>query len=94
MKLLKNEDGMSTIEVIFLIAVLISLAIMFGSGMKKFVTARLTNLTDENTFDKVNPANIDGRIKIEGDRTICINSSEIFQIDFKSKSVSVVFKEA
>lgn len=70
-EVLNNRDGMGTIEMIFLVAVLLSLAILFGVGMKKFVKARITDLTNDETFDKVDPSDIEGRIY---NRKIAIDS--------------------
>ena len=57
---INNRKGMSTIEVIFLIAVLLSLAIMFGYGMKTFVKGKIDTLNNGDYFDKVDPANVNG----------------------------------
>jgi len=89
-KKMNNEDGMGTIEMIFLVAVLLSLAIMFGVSMKKFVGARLTDLTDENTFDKVDPSDIDGRINIENRK---ITLGDKFYIEFDSNTAVVTLNQ-
>ena len=57
---INNRKGMSTIEVIFLIAVLLSLAIMFGYGMKTFVKGKIDTLNNGDYFDKVDPAKVNG----------------------------------
>lgn len=90
LKKMNNEDGMGTIEMIFLVAVLLSLAIMFGVSMKKFVSARITDLTDENTFDKVDPSDIDGRINIEN-RKIALGDKSY--IEFDSNTVVVTLNQ-
>ncbi|MGB3366456.1 MAG: hypothetical protein WBA54_03130 [Acidaminobacteraceae bacterium] len=76
-KVVKDQDGMGTIEMIFLVAVLLSLAISFGYGMKKFVSARLDDLTNEDTFDKVDPSNIDSWINNENKQIVLEDGSYI-----------------
>lgn len=81
---INNQKGMSTIEVIFLIAVLISLAILFGTGMKTFVKNRIDQLNDGDYFDMVTPKNIsymidtDSMEKLEGASTIKFISKEMY----------------
>lgn len=53
-----NKKGMSTIEVIFLVAVLMGLAILFGSKIKSFASKTMDELTDDKLFDKVDPGSV------------------------------------
>lgn len=85
-----NEKGMSTIEVIFLIAVLISLAIIFGTGMKSFVKSRLDDLTNDETFDKVNPENVSSRIYFYTSKTALKNGDDLV---FDEKNCCIIVGE-
>lgn len=57
-KKIRNKNGMSTIEVIFLVAVLMGLAILFGSKIKEFASKTMDELTDDKLFDKVDPGTV------------------------------------
>jgi hypothetical protein len=45
--------------------------------MKKFVAARLDDLTNEDTFDKVDPSDIDSRINNENRKIVLEDGSYI-----------------
>lgn len=49
MKKIGNNKGMGTIEIVFIIAILISLALFFGSFIMKYA---------KNQVDKINGTNI------------------------------------
>lgn len=49
---IKEEDGMGTIEVVVIIAVLVAVALLFSGGIKKFVGDLMTKFFDTN---KINP---------------------------------------
>lgn len=55
---ISDKKGMSTIEVIFLVAVLMGLAILFGSKIKSFASKTMDELTDDKLFDKVDPGSV------------------------------------
>lgn len=55
---ISNKKGMSTIEVIFLVAVLMGLAILFGGKIKSFASKTMDELTDDKLFDKVDPGSV------------------------------------
>lgn len=57
-KKIRNKNGMSTIEVIFLVAILMGLAILFGSKIKEFASKTMEELTDDKLFDKVDPGTV------------------------------------
>ena len=55
MEKLKNENGMSTVEIVFIIAILISLALIFGSSIKTFAKKSIEKITDDKLFETVDP---------------------------------------
>lgn len=49
---IKEEDGMGTVEIVVIIAVLVAVALLFSGGIKKYVGDLMTKFFDTN---KVNP---------------------------------------
>lgn len=49
---IKEEDGMGTIEVVVIIAVLVAVALLFSEGIKKFVGDLMMEFFDTK---KINP---------------------------------------
>lgn len=56
--ILKNEDGLGTIELVLLICVLIALALMFKDTIVEFVSDILSNISNQGTV--FNPGTIAG----------------------------------
>lgn len=54
---LKEEDGLGTLEIVVIIAVLIGIALIFRSKIIAFVTSMLNKIFGENVTDKVDPLN-------------------------------------
>lgn len=48
MRFWKEEDGMGTVEVVVIVAVLVAVALVFSGAIKKFVEDLTKTLFDEN----------------------------------------------
>lgn len=48
MRFWKEEDGMGTVEVVVIVAVLVAVALVFSGAIKKFVTNLTNTLFNEN----------------------------------------------
>jgi len=58
---IKDEEGMSTVEVVIIIAVLVGVALIFRKQLFEFVQKVAAKLFDDNVInDKVGYGNIDG----------------------------------
>ncbi len=53
---IKDEDGLSTVEIVIIIAVLVGLALIFRNSIVKFVTDIIGKMfpSDTSTFDNTN----------------------------------------
>jgi len=50
-KFWQEEDGMGTIEVVILIAVLVAVALLFKDGIEEFVNDMMDKFFDTNKYD-------------------------------------------
>jgi hypothetical protein len=62
---LKEEDGLGTVEIVIIIAVLVGIALIFRDAIIKFVTDIMRSTFGDGTItDEVNSSNIRSRNKI------------------------------
>jgi Flp pilus assembly pilin Flp len=58
-RFLKEEDGLGTVEIVVIIAVLVGIALIFRDAIIKFVTDIMTSVFADHTITKdVNSTNI------------------------------------
>jgi len=56
---LKEEDGLGTVEIVVIIAVLVGIALIFRDAIIKFVTGIMTNVFgDDSITNDINSGNI------------------------------------
>jgi Flp pilus assembly pilin Flp len=56
---LKEEDGLGTVEIVVIIAVLVGIALIFRDAIIKFVTGIMSNvLADESIINDINSGTI------------------------------------
>ena len=56
---MKDEDGLGTVEIVLIIAVLVGIALIFRDAIIRFVTGIMKSIfADESITDDVNSSNI------------------------------------
>ncbi len=52
---LKEEDGLGTVEIVIIVAILVGIALIFRTAIIGFVKTILGQIFNDNVMDKVDP---------------------------------------